>query len=199
MRKTEKDLDYNAMRALITYDPFTGIFRRKDGSVFGYGHGHRYLRGCILGVPVLQHRLAFFYMTGKWPPRTVDHKPDTCKSNNRWDNLQLATYGEQNAGKPKAGAGADYTGWPCVRVVWRKDGTVRFMSTKRNGGSAGTFDTAVEGFHAYRLGGGKKWPKSLMKRLEYLEFLGKLNDNDQREGGSGQRERRGSASYYFGA
>jgi hypothetical protein len=39
-------------------------------------------------------RLAWLYMTGEWPERTVDHE-DRDSSNDRWNNLRLATKGQQ--------------------------------------------------------------------------------------------------------
>ena len=38
----------------------------------------------------LAHRLAFFYMTGSFPEKEVDHK-DGNKDNNAWNNLREAT------------------------------------------------------------------------------------------------------------
>lgn len=44
----------------------------------------------------LAHRLAWFYMTQTWPPKLVDHK-NLDATDNRWENLRLATK-SQNAG-----------------------------------------------------------------------------------------------------
>lgn len=44
----------------------------------------------INGKAYLAHRLVFLYETGSFPNRFVDHK-NGIKSDNRWDNLRLAT------------------------------------------------------------------------------------------------------------
>ena len=49
-----------------------------------------YLRVHIDGKTYKQHRLAWYYMTGEWPPEQIDHV-DTVVKNNRWSNLRLAT------------------------------------------------------------------------------------------------------------
>lgn len=86
------------LRDLMIYDPTTGIFRwRVDrrnairaGTIAGGDDGRGYVVVRIDGGKYLAHRLAFLYMTGKWPGPLVDHK-DANPSNNRWNNLREAT------------------------------------------------------------------------------------------------------------
>lgn len=53
----------------------------------------RYVR--FNGKLYLAARLAFFYMTGRWPTPTVDHI-NRDSLDDRWENLREATYEENN-------------------------------------------------------------------------------------------------------
>lgn len=85
---------------LLSYDPATGAFTRKvdryrflAGSVAGAADLSGYICIKIDGVTHKAHRLAIFYMTGKWPVDEVDHR-DRNKANNAWANLREATHAE---------------------------------------------------------------------------------------------------------
>lgn len=58
-------------------------YARKDGRWVVSVFGHKYLAS----------RLAWFYMTGRWPPNEVDHENRVC-SDDRWKNLRSATHPE---------------------------------------------------------------------------------------------------------
>jgi hypothetical protein len=91
------DLTQARLRELINYDPDTGIFRwqnhdarrRPKDSVAGKRSG-RYSQITIGYRRYQAHRLAFLYMTGKWPPDVVDHI-NGDGFDNRFANLRLAT------------------------------------------------------------------------------------------------------------
>lgn len=87
------------LRSLVCYDPSTGLFvakidthkgRWKAGRKVGNLQSMGYLAISIEGKTYLAHRLAWLYMTGKWPKHLIDHK-DRDKRNNRWENLREAT------------------------------------------------------------------------------------------------------------
>jgi hypothetical protein len=100
-------LSHERLLLLLTYDPETGLFRRnvptgkfKAGSVSGsVSSKHGYWEVSVDGVRYYGHRLAWFYMTGSWPPITVDHE-NTIRSDNKWNNLRLATKAEQVMNTP---------------------------------------------------------------------------------------------------
>lgn len=63
------------------------------GDTLGNKTNTGYMEAHILGKKVLQHRLAFFYMTGRWPAHQIDHK-NMVRDDNRWVNLREATNGQ---------------------------------------------------------------------------------------------------------
>lgn len=88
-------LEIETLKAELSYNPETGLFTgrklrggRKAGGVAGYTHkATRYVVIEVCGVPYLAHRLAWFYVHGKWPEYTIDHK-NRNKSDNRVANLR---------------------------------------------------------------------------------------------------------------
>lgn len=88
--------------SLIHYNPRTGVFtrlaipngsgrgKRPVASVAATPKGDGYMRVYVDGRRYSAHRLAFFYMMGRWPDPEVDHK-DGDGSNNRWRNLREST------------------------------------------------------------------------------------------------------------
>jgi Demerecviridae HNH endonuclease len=101
-----KDLTAARLRELLLYDPDTGIFtwvkRSARGSHIRAGHmtggidkSHGYRTIGIDGHTYLAHRLAWLWMTGKWPVADVDHR-DLERENTRWHNLREATRSQNN-------------------------------------------------------------------------------------------------------
>src|SRR5215471_21278720 len=95
------------LRKVLSYAPTTGIFRWKVsassrapvGAIAGAKNGRGYHQIRIGGRPYSASRLAWLYMTSKWPNseiRYVNGKP----SDTRWANLREATSSE-NRSRPK--------------------------------------------------------------------------------------------------
>lgn len=85
------------LRDVIYYDPNTGIFRwtktrgrAHKGKTAGCKDTRGYLMLRVFGSAYLVHRLAWFYMTGRWPVDQIDHI-DRDRTNNRFENLREAT------------------------------------------------------------------------------------------------------------
>ena len=91
-------LTANRLRKVLSYAPATGIFRWKVsastrapvGTIAGSKNGRGYHQIRIGGRPYSASRLAWLYMTGKWPNSEISYlngKP----SDTRWKNLREAT------------------------------------------------------------------------------------------------------------
>ncbi len=93
---------------LLEYVPETGEWLRRVPA--GGRNGRKFPAGSKAGSRTdtgywevsidwerfLGHRLAFFYMTGKWPAHQIDHR-DRNPGNDSWQNLRPATQAENNA------------------------------------------------------------------------------------------------------
>lgn len=120
-----RELTQERLREFFSYDPDTGLFtsiKKRWGSKFPVGSvvGSPTGNGLYLEVrfdyrPYYLHRLAWFYMTGKWPDPEVDHE-DGDGFNNRWRNLRETG----RAGQMQNRACRNSTGFP---GVYRVDGS----------------------------------------------------------------------------
>lgn len=111
MSKKEQLLSAEHLRAVLKYDPLTGIFiwcdcpwpRRHNGKQAGAPRGARgnYIRIAIDGTRYYAHRLAWLYMTGEWPEGQLDHA-DGDVQNNAWHNLRIASPSQNAANRRPA-------------------------------------------------------------------------------------------------
>jgi hypothetical protein len=96
------------LRKVLSYAPTTGTFRWKVsagsraslGAIAGAKNGRGYHQIRIDGRPYSASRLAWLYMTGKWPTSEISYingKP----SDTRWANLRVATSQNRNRLKRK--------------------------------------------------------------------------------------------------
>lgn len=95
------------LKFLFRYDPETGLWTRrmtigprKKGTVAGTFDKQGYVVIQIERRVYKAHRLAFFYMLGRWPQKQVDHQ-NMIKSDNRWENLREATNTQNNGNRKK--------------------------------------------------------------------------------------------------
>jgi hypothetical protein len=92
-----KNITLDSIKRELSYDPHTGFFTWKkqgNGVTIGMRAGslisNGYRRIGVNWAYHLEHRLAWFYMTGEWPESEIDHI-DNNPSNNAFSNLRLST------------------------------------------------------------------------------------------------------------
>lgn len=143
--------DAERVRQVLNYDPETGLFTwavQKGGIPSGARAGSIGADGYIAigldGTSYKAHRLAFVWMTGRWPTDQIDHR-NGDRTDNRWGNLREATQA-QNAANMRCREGRELP-----RGVIRHHR--RFVARIRRDGAdkhLGTFATPEEAHAAWR-------------------------------------------------
>ncbi len=141
-------LNHASLIRALAYDPATGEFRWletsggevKVGPIAGKTNKKGYRVIGLGGRTFYAHRLAWLYVTGKWPGVLVDHK-DGNPSNNAWVNLRAATRAQNNSNRIATPGKSGVTGvyWHEQRQKWvaraSKDNKLLYL---------GIFDTIEE-------------------------------------------------------
>lgn len=87
------NLTHARLTSLVTYNPATGEFTRLSGKRAGHKTGSRIRSGYVHiyldGKTYKAHRLAWFYVNGRWPDGDIDHINHN-RSDNRIENLRVA-------------------------------------------------------------------------------------------------------------
>lgn len=149
------DLRQEDVRALLNYDPATGVFtwrvdrgpNGRKGSIAGSLDSKGYRQILIGKRQRSAHRLAWLYVRGFWPREQIDHV-NGVRDDNRFDNLREATIGEnqQNVSK-RAGTTSKFLG-----VTWHKHAK-KWNAKIQQGGkgrSLGYFHSEQEAYAAYQ-------------------------------------------------
>ena len=105
-------LTLEKLKQEVEYKPLTGLFYRlkthrtvKVGDIAGgnhrlSNHSKEYVRVGVLGKYYAAHRLAWFYMTGAWPTKNIDHINQNSLDN-RWVNLRECSHQENGKNQKK--------------------------------------------------------------------------------------------------
>jgi hypothetical protein len=82
-------------KEILNYDPATGAFvwlvNRSRTAKRGAKAGRICGAGYVYIGRMLAHRVAWKYVTGKWPNGQIDHINGN-RTDNRWSNLRLSTH-----------------------------------------------------------------------------------------------------------
>ncbi len=143
------------LREVLHYDPDTGQFtwlkclssRGPVGTAAGHvsaASGYRQIT--IDGSKYYAHRLAWLYMTGKWPSPECDHR-NGVRDNNRWTNLREATKAQSAQNRRVRSdnkSGHAGVAWVPLSSRWRAKITVKGKRTH-----LGHFDLIEDAIAAY--------------------------------------------------
>ena len=148
-----KRLSRRKLMQQLRYDPIAGLFwwrirgshrtLSKPAGSFDK-KGYRAIK--IAGRSYRANRLAWLFMTGKWPTKVVDHK-DTSKGNDAWINLRKATdsQNKQNGQKYVTNtSGFKGVHWDKEARKWRAQ-----IRVNKKGLTLGRFATREEASCAY--------------------------------------------------
>lgn len=148
-----KGLTVEQVKDVLTYDPETGHFHwRVDrsnvraGSVAGSRISLGYTLIRLYDRQVLAHRLAWFYVYGRWPEDQVDHI-NGDRSDNSLKNLRLACQSQNSCnGALRSTNKSGYRG-----VSWSKDKSkwVARIVKERKQYVLGYFASKEEAYYAY--------------------------------------------------
>lgn len=97
--KAKDCISQSDLKKILNYNPLDGSFswitikknsNRSKGKITTGHNGRGYLRIFLNGKRYKAHRLAWLYMTGKWPKDQIDHI-NQIRDDNRFCNLREAS------------------------------------------------------------------------------------------------------------
>jgi len=147
------DLTLARLKEILEYDPETGVFRWKKqsgsrahpGMTAGATAKNGYRLIGVDGTRYYAHRLAWFYVYGKWPTLHLDHI-NRVQTDNRIANLREATVSQNMANRlAQKNSTHGLKGVSKNRNRW----TARIKPPGQKYIHIGTFDTPLEAHAAY--------------------------------------------------
>ena len=150
---TQQDISADELRVMLDYNASTGIFTWiarpskavKLGHIAGSSNNAGYITIGIQGKVYKAHRLAWLYITGKWPSGLMDHINGN-KSDNRFENLRdIGPRGNsENVRQPNKRNKSGFMGVIWFQNKWRASITIN-RKTQR----IGDYNTPEEAHEAY--------------------------------------------------
>jgi hypothetical protein len=164
MTNPKNNIPINFLKQNIFYDNFSGILFWKENPEKSSQWNAKYSNKKVAtpkndkGYHIIklnydgkrynltEHRVVWALIKNEWPRHTIDHK-DNNKSNNKIDNLRIATVGENNKNKPSTkNSTSKYKG-----VSWKTKENKWYVAVRVNGKSThfGVFYDEIEAALAY--------------------------------------------------
>lgn len=147
-KEERSNLTQNRLRELLVYISETGEFFsrvRRQGIPFGRPRGSRnnfgYVKIKVDGIDYLAHRLAWLYVTGRWPEQDLDHK-NGRRSDNSFANLREASVKQNRENRnPVSSNTSGFRGvsWAASRSKWLAQ--IKHYGIQNN---LGRFDALVD-------------------------------------------------------
>lgn len=147
-------LTLDRLKSVLAYDSETGIFtwlakprRRSMDLIAGTENGGGYRQICIYQKVYKAHRLAWFYVYGKWPSGQIDHI-NGMRSDNRISNLREATHSTNQANaKKRSSSNSPHKGvtYHVASGLWHAR-----VTKERKLAFSGYFNSPDEAAKAYR-------------------------------------------------
>lgn len=159
------------LKKRLHYNPQTGKWAWLDGKRKGLQagtlHNSGHIRIHLDGYLFLAGPLAWFYMMGKWPKKTIDHR-DRNKQNNKWVNLREATFSQQLANRLSSRKDKLPRGVQRIICRGRYQYFVARLGNEGKRGYLGCFNTPEEAFEVYQQAAFKKWGKDWVELTRYV-------------------------------
>lgn len=151
----EKNLSHKHVKECFHYEPSSGKLTWKIskarcvkiGQEAGWMRSDGYRQVEVDGTKFLVHRLIYFFIEGKFPPKEIDHI-DGNKSNNRWNNIRACSRSEN-----MSNAGPRRNNKLGIRGVYYDPKRRRYITRIRKGCTKkyiGSFKTKEEAARAYQ-------------------------------------------------
>jgi hypothetical protein len=153
-KRNNPNLTAERLREVLFYDPNSGVFTRikgvkgqRAGAICGWTDRQGYRVVCIDGNDWRAHRLAWLYITGKWPKGEIDHI-NRKKDDNKFVNLRESTHLQNSFNNPmRRNNTTGFTGVSPDHYTSRYIARYGFYGRSIH---LGTFDTAEEASEAYQ-------------------------------------------------